>query len=244
MIQPPARHPGPDVGAGPSEVRPGLWWRRVTVADVPALQEICLRTGDAGGDGTARTAFPALLADVYATPYAHHEARFGTVVEDAAGVAGYLLGCRDTVAFEQWREAEWWPPLRARYPRPEEVGEFDAGPLRTVHGGVRPEPVWATHPSHLHIDLLPRLQGKGIGRALVERVCAQLAADGSPGVHLGVSAANPGAVAFYRRTGLQELAASVRGYTFGRSFGATASPAAGSAAGSSTSGSADTTPSS
>lgn len=220
MTEPPVPdlHLDPDVGAGPSEIRPGVSWRRVTAADVPALREICLRTGDAGRDATARTRWPELLADVYATPYAVHEARFGTVVEDADGVAGYLLGCRDSAAFERWREAEWWPPLRAHYPRPEDAEEFDAGPLRTVHGGVGPETVWATHPSHLHVDLLPRLQGKGIGRALLERVCAQLAADGSPGVHLGVSAANAGALAFYRRTGLQELASSERGYTFGRSF--------------------------
>jgi ribosomal protein S18 acetylase RimI-like enzyme len=230
VIQPPAPHHDPDVSAGPHEVRPGLWWRQVSVADVPALQEICLRTGDAGRDATARTAFPELLADVYATPYAHHEARFGTVVEDADGVAGYLLGCRDTAGFERWRETEWWPSLRARYPRPEDVQDFDAGPLRTVHGGVSPDPVWATHPSHLHVDLLPRLQGRGIGRALVQRVCAQLAADGSPGVHLGVSGANPGAVAFYRRAGLVELAATARGYTFGRSFGSAGPSATGSTA--------------
>nr|WP_246314447.1 GNAT family N-acetyltransferase [Kineococcus aurantiacus] len=160
-----------------------------------------------------------MLGDVYAAPYAHHEAAFATVVEDDGGVAGYVLGCRDTAAFEAWREERWWPPLRAAYPRPETAaGGFDEPFLRIVHTGVRPEPVWATHPSHLHVDLLPRLQGAGVGRALIERVCAQLAAAGSPGVHLGVSARNPGAVAFYRRTGFTELSRSADGHTFGRTL--------------------------
>ncbi|WP_432562858.1 GNAT family N-acetyltransferase [Kineococcus sp. SYSU DK003] len=202
-----------------AEVRPGIRLRPVSIADVPALQDICLRTGDCGRDATALTRFPELLADVYATPYAHHEAAFGTVVQDEGGVAGYVLGCLDSAEFERWRQAAWWPPLRRRYPRPEDVEEgFDSGPLRTVATGTGPDPVWATHPSHLHIDLLPRLQGGGIGRVLVERVCAQLAAAGSPGVHLGVSARNPGAVEFYRRTGFTELARTAGGHTFGRSL--------------------------
>lgn len=214
MIEPPPPPPGSAPVPGPAGT--GLRWRQVTAADVPALREVCLRTGDAGGDATARTRYPDLLGDVYAAPYAVREARFGTVVEDDEGVAGYLLGCRDTAAFEHWREAGWWPALRLRYPRPQDAGEgFDSAALRVVHAGVRPEPVWTTHPSHLHVDLLPRVQGRGLGRLLLQRVRAQLAADGSPGLHLGVSAANAGALRFYRRNGLVELARSEHGYTLG-----------------------------
>ncbi|MEZ0490767.1 GNAT family N-acetyltransferase [Kineococcus sp. TBRC 1896] len=216
-----------DEGAGTEqEVRPGVRWRSVVPADAPVLSDLCRLTGDSGGDASGRTAFPGLLGDVYATPYAHayrvEGVSFGTLVLDVQGPAGYLLGCLDTARFEAWREEHWWPPLRRRYPRPEDgyVGTYDEPLLRTVHEGVRPDPLWARRPSpfpsHLHVDLLPRLQGRGVGRLLVERLCAQLAAAGSPGVHLGVSAANPGAVAFYRRTGFTELDRSPTGHTFGR----------------------------
>ncbi len=193
--------------------------RPVRPEDLPALEEVCLRTGDRGADASARTRFPALLGDVYATPYAVHEARFATVVEDGHGVGGYLLGCLDTAAFERWRERSWWPPLRERYPLPEQVADgFDTPLLRAVHSGVPEQPVWRTHPSHLHVDLLPRLQGRGLGGALVRRLWVQLTAAGSPGVHLGVAAANPGAVRFYRRTGFTELSRDEGGYVFGRSL--------------------------
>lgn len=205
------------------ELPPGYEWRAVTVADVPALRDVCRRTGDSGADASALTRFPDLLGDVWAAPYAHHEAAFGTVVEDGEGVAGYLLGCLDTTGFERWRDEHWWPPLRTTYPDPAEnpqefAGGFDEGALRIVRTGMSAEPVWDSHPSHLHIDLLPRLQGRGIGRLLIERVCRQLAAAGSPGVHLGVSARNAGAVEFYRRTGFTELSRSDGGHTFGRSL--------------------------
>lgn len=196
--------------------------RGVTVQDVPALREICRLTGDSGGDASALTAFPDLLGDVYAAPYAHHEAAFGSVVVDGDGPAGYVLGCRDTAVFEQWREEHWWPGLRRRLPPADAfAGRFDEWLLGIVHAGVTPEPVWSTHPSHLHIDLLPRVQGRGFGRRLIERVCAQLAAAGSPGVHLGVSARNPGAVEFYRRTGFVELSRTPHAHTFGRELSST-----------------------
>jgi ribosomal protein S18 acetylase RimI-like enzyme len=68
--------------------------------------------------------------------------------------------------------------------------------------------VAARYPSHLHIDLLPEAQGRGYGRALLDRLLAGLADAGSPGVHLGVDPANTGALGFYRRWGFTELAHS------------------------------------
>ena len=68
-----------------------------------------------------------------------------------------------------------------------------------------PEP-YEDYPSHLHIDLLPRAQGKGLGRSMIEQLIERLGAGGSPGVHLGVSTRNTRAQAFYQRLGFQELA--------------------------------------
>jgi ribosomal protein S18 acetylase RimI-like enzyme len=67
-----------------------------------------------------------------------------------------------------------------------------------------PEP-YADYPSHLHIDLLPRAQGHGNGRRMLEHVMKILQKRGSPGAHLGVSEVNARAFRFYKRLGFQEL---------------------------------------
>lgn len=40
-----------------------------------------------------------------------------------------------------------------------------------------------TYPAHLHVDLLPRAQGHGVGQRLMAALFARLAAFGAPGVH-------------------------------------------------------------
>ena len=87
--------------------------------DRDALYAICLKTGDAGQDATALYRDPELLGHLYAGPYAALEPESAFVLEDDAGIGGYIVGARDTYAFETRLEAEWWPGLRARYPDPE-----------------------------------------------------------------------------------------------------------------------------
>jgi ribosomal protein S18 acetylase RimI-like enzyme len=67
-----------------------------------------------------------------------------------------------------------------------------------------PEP-YEQFPSHLHIDLLPRAQGKGYGRKMIEQLLTALKERGSPGVHLGVSGRNRTACLFYQHLGFAEL---------------------------------------
>jgi ribosomal protein S18 acetylase RimI-like enzyme len=63
-------------------------------------------------------------------------------------------------------------------------------------------------PAHLHIDLLPRIQGRRIGRRLIEALVASLRDQGSPGLHLTVGDGNPKAVGFYRHVGFDEVPAA------------------------------------
>lgn len=125
------------------------------------------------------------------------------MIADEHGIAGYVLGCPDTRAFEQWCELHWWPALRAQYPA---TGGEDAGLARLFHDPPRsPDSIVERFPAHLHIDLLSRTQGHGFGRVLIEWLCGELAARGIPGVHLGVSPANDNAIAFYEHLGFTTL---------------------------------------
>jgi ribosomal protein S18 acetylase RimI-like enzyme len=66
-------------------------------------------------------------------------------------------------------------------------------------------PELAGHPAHLHIDLLPRYQRAGHGRALMATLLAALRGAGAPRVHLGMVTANRNARLFYDRLGFYEL---------------------------------------
>ena len=178
--------------------------------DLADLYRICLQTGDRGEDATGQFTDPDLLGHVYAAPYGLLEPALAFVVEDHDGVGGYCLGALDSREFEQRLEAEWWPPLRARYPEPD-VGDIDSWTrdeqmAYLIHHPWRAEgELLAQFPSHLHIDLLPQVQGTGMGRRLMDAQMAALRERGSRGVHFNVNAANRRALGFYHHLGFREL---------------------------------------
>ncbi len=183
--------------------------RQYQSADLDDLYRVCVQTADNGKDATALFGDPMLPGHVFAAPYAIFEPSLAWVAQDAAGVAGYVLGALDTRAFEDRLEQDWWPALRARYPAGKLAGtlsEPERITLQDIHQPFRADQALVSrYPSHLHIDLLPRLQGQGFGRRLIETLLAALRAQGSRGVHLHVSRANQRAVGFYRHVGLTEL---------------------------------------
>ncbi|MVN85408.1 GNAT family N-acetyltransferase [Deinococcus sp. HMF7620] len=194
--------------------------RRAQEADRAALYRICLETGDSGQDATAIYADPLLLGHIYAGPYLSFAPDFAFVLEDEAGVGGYVLGAPETRTFEDTLEQAWWPPLRAQFPVPpadpaartpdERLTALIHQPRRT------PGTLLANFPAHLHIDLLPRAQGGGRGRQLMDTLLEALRVTGVPGVHLGVGERNVRAQGFYRHLGFEELGRTPGAVTFGR----------------------------
>jgi ribosomal protein S18 acetylase RimI-like enzyme len=173
--------------------------------DLDALYEICLRTGASGADATELVGDPRLFGDVYAAPYATFEPEHAFVVEDDQGVAGYVLGALDTVTFAERCERDWWPALRAVHPEGSGTTPVDQLLVALIHRPPRhAAEVVERFPSHLHVDLLPRTQGAGWGRRLLSTLEAALEAEGSRGVHFGVSTRNEPALAFYRHLAYDE----------------------------------------
>jgi ribosomal protein S18 acetylase RimI-like enzyme len=197
--------------------------RPVRAGDRDALYDICVRTADAGGDATSQYADPQLPGHVWAGAYVALEPEHGfVVVDDRDEAIGYVLGALDSRAFEARLERQWWPPLRARYPLDDTAMTSSAERIaRTlIHlPSAADETVVEDFPSHLHIDLLPVAQGRGDGRRLIDRLLEALRADGSQGVHLGVSARNLRAIGFYRAIGFEQLIADDRHLVFGRRLG-------------------------
>jgi GNAT superfamily N-acetyltransferase len=188
--------------------------------DLRDLYRICLLTGNSGDDATALYRDPDLLGHIFAGPYGVLEPTLAFVVEDQAGVGGYCLGALDTRAFERRLETDWWPSLRLRYPDPDPAGRDrwtadEMAAYEIHHPWLADDDLLATHPSHLHIDLLPRVQGGGNGRRLMAAQLTALRERGSTGVHWHVHAENSRGVAFFRHLGFSELHADSTSYTFG-----------------------------
>lgn len=180
--------------------------RPYRASDLPALYDICLKTGDNGADGTHLYEDHRIIGEIFAAPYGTLEPGHAFVAEDGEGVAGYILGAPDTRAFEARLEAEWWPALRARYadtahvpPRERTREQWDA--FHIHHPPANPQAVIDAAPAHLHIDLLPRLQGQGMGKALMDAFLATVGGR----AHLGCQAPNLRAQRFYEAYGFRRL---------------------------------------
>jgi ribosomal protein S18 acetylase RimI-like enzyme len=184
--------------------------------DLPGTYRVCLQTADAGADGSALYENPDLLGHVYVGPYLVGQPDLSFVIADNHGVAGYVFGAADTRQFEAWQEREWWPSLREQYPLTGGA-TLDDELISHLHSPVHsPDGVVEHYPAHLHIDLLPRVQGTGFGRKMLETLFEALRARGVRGIHLDVGEDNQNAIAFYRHLGFVEVARGTDSIYLGR----------------------------
>ena len=128
-------------------------------------------TGLAGGDASHLYGDPRLMGHIYAAPYALLEPQLALVVEDGDGVAGFAVGTTDTTAWERRLEQSWWPALRERFALPAEADAAGWTPDQRrafiIHRPAATPPLVAlTYPAHLHLNLLPRLHGRGVDKFL------------------------------------------------------------------------------
>ncbi len=177
-------------------------------SDLEAIYDICIRTGDNGGDATGTFENPRLLADTFAAPYLYLEPSLAFVLPDGADrPVGYVLGTANTAGFVRAYREKWLPRVVSLYPVPTpDVPAREAGMLEAFH---HPERMLQSgiddFPAHLHIDILPSHQGGGNGRRLIETFMDAAAVAGAPGVHVTVALANTRAHGFYLKVGFKLL---------------------------------------
>ncbi len=180
-------------------------------SDRDAVRHICFVTGDAGDPVASQWADAESFADMYTGYYTDEEPESAFVAESDGKVVGYLLGCRDST--RAWSPAS----VAARHAlrsgllvRPgtagylwRAVGDIVADRVRS---GVRPNDLAFTdpaYPAHLHIDLLERARGTGVGAALMRTWLDTLRAEGVPGCHLQTMAQNRAAIGFFAAMGFR-----------------------------------------
>lgn len=201
--------------------------RNVTVTDIPQLFKICLETGDNGKDATQNFNDPYILGHYYAAPYALFAAETSFVaIDKKTGLpAGYIIGCADTLVFNAQRR-EYLQPLK-KYVKDNNNNktESEKAIKDTIFAELEYKPFendpsaeeyWSIeYPAHLHIDLLPGMQGCGMGHVMMQTFLENLRKHGVKGVHLGVGGENKRACAFYEREGFSVLKQADWGFWLG-----------------------------
>ena len=182
--------------------------------DDQTLYDICLQTGDSGRDARTKFQIPTLIGDIYAGPYMRLAPDLVFVAEDEEGVAGYIVGVLDSVEWARKLERDWWPTLRKSYPlkdwEDEAISTYDRHCITHFHQPHdAPMEVVSRFPAHIHMNLLPRLQGKGIGGRMLRRWFDIALHHGVRSVHLGVSPKNTRGRAFWQKRGFVPLVLSI-----------------------------------
>ena len=121
--------------------------------DLAAVYDICVRTGDAGGDARGKYYSDDLIPDVFAGPYVYLEPGFAFVLDHQHQPVGYVIGTPDTAAFARGYRERWIPRLADRYPVPPDPPLTPDEEMLALH--YRPErllwPGLPAYPAHLHI---------------------------------------------------------------------------------------------
>ncbi len=193
--------------------------RNAIAQDIPYLYTIALKTAFAGLDGTPYFYDSLCVGHYYAAPYFFYEPELCFIALDENNApSGYIVGTSDTHAFNSWMQKTWLPPLAAHYKQVNSFkSEAEQEIIKTLLKGPG-EGVWQNlgFPAHLHIDILPHLQGRGLGRSLMETFISAVKEKGAEGVHLGVDGRNTHAYGFYEALGFSILEQQSWGSLFGK----------------------------
>lgn len=200
--------------------------RKTHITETPYLYSICLKTAADGLDASHLYTDPYLVGQYYAAPYFFYDPSLCFVAVQNALPQGYILATEDTKKFNNWLEQNWLPILRTRYQKPQESDNFSLyeqnlrNIIHTNHltNTEKTEELFSVYPAHLHIDLLPSLQGQGCGKLLIQTLFSELKNRACKGLHLGVSKNNQKAQAFYTKIGMKIISEEDWGYYFGILF--------------------------
>lgn len=179
--------------------------RKAAESDAPALSRICLLTANAGKSADDLHDIKELPGLVFAVPYVKLPTTWGFVlVDEEEKVVGYVLGSKDSRAYERYAAEHWWPALAAKYTpssltKPTDVryAKMLADMFTASEACIR----FAA--AHLHIDILEEHQRRGWGRKLIEAAVEYLKGEEieGNGVWLAMDPNNLEAGKFYEKLG-------------------------------------------
>tara|TARA_Y100001970_G_C14093525_1_gene781340 strand:- start:202 stop:801 length:600 start_codon:yes stop_codon:yes gene_type:complete len=173
--------------------------------DLEKVYEICLKTGDAGFDASELYQDPKLLGHVYVGPYTELEPSSAFILENDSEVCGYIIGTLNSKLFFEKVELDWLPQLRQKYKIPKKSSKYynlDDKIIHSFHFYEKPVD-YPNYPAHLHVDIIPIAQGRGLGKKMMDCFFKYLRKNNVKGLHLGVDIKNNRAIKFYKDYGLK-----------------------------------------
>jgi GNAT superfamily N-acetyltransferase len=178
--------------------------------DLSDIYQISVQTGDNGRDATALYDDPKLMGHIYSAPYVLLNPEHAIVIEYNDQVVGYIVGTLDTQSWEKRLELEWWPKLRHQYkaPDPENLDHWTMDQIRIdrIHNPrLIDREISTRYPAHMHMNLLPIMQRRGIGTSLLQKWLSIAIIEGDRGVHVGANPKNTDGIAFWQRSGFQTI---------------------------------------
>ncbi|MFN3172719.1 MAG: GNAT family N-acetyltransferase [Hyphomicrobiales bacterium] len=184
--------------------------RKAKPSDLEALYRVSLETGHLGGDASHLYTDPRMMGHIYSAPYLQLEPELAFVLERDNQAAGFCVGTADTSSFAARLEADWWPALREKYrpPNKKKRSNWSADERRSQminFPETTPEPIATNYPAHIHINLLPVLQGQRLGRRLLEHWINSAGKFGVTALHIGSNANNSRAIRFWGKHGFKDI---------------------------------------
>jgi GNAT superfamily N-acetyltransferase len=185
--------------------------RQARSSDMDALYRISLETGHYGENASHLYADLQMMGHIYSAPYLLFEPDLTFVVVCDDQVVGFCVGTSDTAQFEARLDADWWPSLRKQYPKPNEnmrsTWSADERRCQMIHvPDTTPRQVVEMYPTHVHMNLLPLIQGQRLGGLILQRWMQQAVQSGVTAVHIGANANNKRALQFWRKQGFEGMA--------------------------------------
>ncbi len=181
--------------------------------DAGAVSEICYLTGYMGESAQGHFCDRELFALLWAYSNIAYSPKSCFVAVSESKVVGYCLVAADTKDFGRWLlETHKRAIIKRTLSSTMWRSPKDLGWLFRWNRPAKPDAglpaLLESYPAHLHINVLPGVQRKGIGQILIAAAFQHLKDCRVPGVHLRTTSRNASALRFYDKIGFQRLKVS------------------------------------
>lgn len=180
--------------------------------DREGIFHVCHKTGFFGEDASPQFKDAELFGLIFTSYYIDFEPESAFVAQEAKKIVGYIIGTDDTATQREYFDRLVIPKIVKRifghtlFHHPKDFFFI----LRLKGISKYEEEIYTPdfierYPAHLHINLLPGYQGKGLGTKLMTIFEKTMRGLDVRGIHLITSTENRKAVPFYRKMGYEVI---------------------------------------